>query len=183
LILLGIFIGYLRGHPSYSTYQGQPPDLALRERDEESDAISAEFRKPFTLGNLRITPVGVEVKRLNERRLFGEPQLRDTDSIVLTFIALNVSEGQVFSAFSTVEATDNFGNSCKDPTESGLAYETAQIESNELTKDLQPGKSARVMLAFDPKNPSASEYSCIVTTQVSNDGEFKNWKIRFPAPK
>ncbi|XZE35428.1 hypothetical protein SH501x_000919 [Pirellulaceae bacterium SH501] len=183
LILLGISGTYLLGLPSPSTHQGNPHDMALPDQEKEIDAISAEFKKPFTLGNLRITPVGIEVKRLNNHRLFGESQQRNTESIVITFIAKNVSDGQVFSAFSMLKATDNFGNSCKDPTDSGLSYDSAQIEANELTKDLQPGESARVMLAFDPKNPSASEYICLVRTQVSNSGDYKSWKLRFPAPK
>ena len=146
---------------------------------KEEAVIAAELKKSFTLGNLQITPDGFELLTLLEKPLFGEMQPRQTKSFVFTFSAKNISDGEVFAPFTTLKVTDNFGNVCPNPTAHAAFTSSVTIESNEMLKKLWPGKSARVMVAFDPQIQKAKEYTCNLITQSSNREDYKKWQINF----
>lgn len=183
---LALFVGMgaaIALGPSVWPEQGDRADfkpLSLGETARAKESIiEAELNKPFVLGKLEITPLSFEPVTLNERPMLGDVRPRDTQSIVFSFAAKNISEGEVFPPFSTMEVIDNFGNTCPDPTEPVAFSPSVTIESNGLLRDLRPGETAKVMIAFDPQIETAKEYLCTLATKTSNRNDYKTWQIRF----
>lgn len=153
--------------------------LGTTEAGREDRIVEAQLGKTFTLGSLEIKPQRIQLITLMASSTFGDPEPRDKKSYVLTFTAKNMSEGQVFGAYSsTVSAVDNFGNECPDPTSTSMVRHV-RIEGNELFEDILPGKSATIKVAFDPALDAASEYTWTVMTKVSNQDKYERWRIRF----
>lgn len=149
---------------------------ALQGREES--IVEAALGESFILGNLEITPVEVSLVTLHERTMFGESEPRETKSFLFTFSAENVSDGQVFAPFTTIDVTDNFGNSCPDPTDSAGFSTRVTIDGNDILRKIRPGETATVMVAFDPQLANASSYSCVLTTNTSNQDDYRKWQIR-----
>jgi hypothetical protein len=175
---LGILVAFVVG-PDRSP---KSDDTALgplfSSQTKEENVIDVQLGETFAIGNLEITPKTIELVTLNERPTFGGPIPRKSKSYVLTFVARNKSDGQVFSAYSSSSVIDNFGNECSDPTGS-MSMSSVQIDGNEHLKDIRPGESANVMVAFDPALESAKEYTWTISTQISNQDEYEKWRIRF----
>lgn len=176
-IVLAVFVGPGRTPTSNNTSYGFP----FGSQAEEESIVDAQLGKSFLLGNLEITPSSIHLETLNEEPIFGDPKPRKSKSYVLTFVAQNKSDGQVFSAYSSSSVTDNFGNECLNPMSSSSMSRT-KIEGNEYLKDISPGESANVMVAFDPALESAKEYTWTISTQISNQEKYEKWRIRF-SPK
>lgn len=154
--------------------------FGFRETESATEIIvEAKLNKTFMLGNLQITPIKFELVRLQVRPLFGELQLRDSKSVVLSFFAKNISEGEVFSPFTSMEVIDSFGNVCSDPTDRVSFSSSVAIDYNGILQDILPGETAKVMVAFDPKIETAKEYNCVLFTQTSNKNDYKRWQIKF----
>lgn len=146
---------------------------------KKEPVVKAELKKTFTLGNLQITPLRFELLTLREKPTFGEMQSRKLKSFVFSFSAKNISEGEVFEAFTTSEVKDNFGNMCPDLMRNEPFAPSVFLESNEILKEIGPGESAVVKIAFDPKIQSATEYTCTLTTKTSNQDGYKQWTINY----
>lgn len=149
------------------------------QENTDDKIVDALLGKPFTLGNLQITPAGFDLVTLRERPLFGDLQPRKTKSFVFSFSAKNISDGQVFSPYTSMDVTDNFGNKCADPTDSATISTSVTIDGNEMLQKLRPGETAKVKVAFDPQLENAHEYSCVLTTQTSNQDDYEEWRITF----
>jgi len=176
-ILLAVFVGPGRTPASNEASY----DFPFSSQAEEENIVDAKLGKSFLLGNLEITPTSIHLETLNEETMFSDPKPRKSKSYVLTFVAKNISEGQVFSAYSSSSVKDNYGNECLNPMSSSSVTRT-RIEGNEYLKDIGPGESANVMVAFDPALESAKEYTWTVSTQISNQEKYEKWRIRF-SPK
>ncbi|MCA9198908.1 MAG: hypothetical protein KDA87_15275 [Planctomycetales bacterium] len=160
--------------PAAIADQPKPPENAITERN--ADVVKAKIKSPFRLGNLEITATGIELKRLNEKAVFGRVRPRDSFSYVLTFTAKNISRSQVFSAFSVTESvTDEFGNNCKDALDK--KYASVELPGNELTRMLQPGESVTHKLAFDPVSISAREFAWTISTKTSSQEDYRKWRL------
>lgn len=147
---------------------------------KEENVIDAQLGETFALGNLEITPKSIDLVTLGERTTFrGDFQPRDSKSYVLTFVVQNTSEGQVFSAFSTTSVVDEFDNVCPDPIDGSSYLSSTRIVGNDRLKDIRPGESATIKVAFDPVLESAKEYTLTISTQVSNQDDYRQWRIRF----
>lgn len=53
------------------------------------------------------------------------------------------------------------------------------IDGNEHLKEIGPGETATVMVAFDPMLETAEDYTWTISTQVSNQDDYEMWRIRF----
>lgn len=177
-ILLAVFVGPGRTPASNDTSYEFP---FSSQAEEKEDIVNAQLGESFLLGNLEITPTSIHLETLSEEPMFGDPKPRKSKSYVLTFIAKNKSEGQVFSAYSSSSVTDNFGNECLNPMSSSSMLRT-KIDGNEYLKDISPGEFANVMVAFDPALESAKDYTWTISTQISNQEKYEKWRIRF-SPK
>ncbi|MEZ6115464.1 MAG: hypothetical protein R3C28_02660 [Pirellulaceae bacterium] len=160
--------------PTATIEQPKPPEKATAENN--AGVVQAKIKSPFRLGNLEITATGIELKRLNEKTVFGRVRPRDSFSYVLTFTAKNISRSQVFSAFSVTESvTDEFGNNCKDALDK--KYASVELPGNELTREIQPGESVTQKLAFDPVSISAREFAWTISTKTSSQDDYRKWRL------
>jgi hypothetical protein len=166
---------------------GPPPRLdfgnSVAPKPEEKKEFEATLGQEFQLGNLKITPLRFDETTLDEKPTFGDLRPRDVKSMVLTISVRNTSGGQVFTPYSSMEVTDNFGNVCPDPTHSEAFASRVWIKGNEMFEDLRPGKTATVKVAFDPQVDNASEYTCKFTAQTSNKKKFDHWQMKFRPDK
>jgi hypothetical protein len=147
--------------------------------EPKENVIEAKLGQQFDLGNLKITPDRFDLVVLQERPVFGDPKPRKTKSFVLTISARNTSTGQVFTPYTKMEVRDNFGNVCPDPTDNKLFSSSVFIAGDEMFKDLRPGETASVKVAFDPQVENAIEYTCKLTTKTSNEPKLDEWQLKF----
>jgi hypothetical protein len=127
----------------------------------------AQLGKPFTIGNLEITPKTIEFD-VHETTIFGMT-IDKTNRYVLTFVATNKSEGQVFQPNTNSSAVDNFGNEC-------MSFEYVK----EGNKELRPGDSVTIEVALEQVIETATKYRCYIFMTVSNDDDDRErWWIRF----
>jgi len=118
------------------------------------------------VGQLKIN--FISVRRANPRitgSLHDDDAVADQSAMVFTLRVKNTSEGQVFAPrFYDPKATDTFGNELQTLT---FGY-GALVEGDESEKEIGPGESATLRMAFVPKPVEVKGWTVVVPLVTSN---------------
>ena len=108
--------------------------------------------------------------------LFDSKETREP-VLALTILVKNVSPGQVFLPLTVVTGKDNFGNQLDKVEESSLS--SFIPEGSAEYHDLQPGRTATVIVCLKPKADAATSYEWELSQLCNNEKEYRDWTLKF----
>jgi hypothetical protein len=179
-----------QAHEAANNSKAESQSFAQSFEQAERDARELEKRdrlKRFialgqsrVLGYVEVTPVSFELRHVSGARGFVSSSKFKSDEpvLVFTFEVKNISEGQVFNPFSSLDVLDNFGNKLECPF--GRDNDV-RLEGSENLKEIKPGESARMVFCRKAKINTSTSYDWEFHTCTSNSeqrlGVWESWIV------
>jgi len=154
---------------------------------EEFAKITIRLRGGIALGNLRIAPVKVELRRVSGVTVSGIDRSRrkfqtEEPVLVLTFQVQNVAtdEKQIFEPLARAAGKDNINHQLDDLTKRYGAY---RLDGDQQHEELKPGERATILVCLKPTSEKATSYRWLIHAKVRNApvDAWEKWCLEFDA--
>ncbi len=156
-------------------------DAQARQR-EELEKITIHLGGGIALGNLRIAPKKVELRKVSATDRSGRKTETKEPVLVLTFQVQNVAmdEKQVFEPLAQATGKDNIGHDLK---RLGGRFRGCRLAGDQQHDELKPGDRATILVCLKPASKKAAKYRWLIHTKVRNApvDDWEKWCLEFDA--